>query len=113
MSKQNEQQRFTVYFTKVSRSIRTKGRSRTLIFFDLTFNDERPRHISSNDQIDSYIQIENWDPVKRCGYLAINFTDTYLENHALFNYMGMKHELVQCIHDLRRRYKPFSIPTDN
>ena len=125
MSKQNEQQRFTVHYTKVSRSIRTKGRSRTLIFFDLTFNDERPRHISSNDlcdivqqtsdyyQIDSYIQIENWDPIKKCGYLAINFTDTYLENHALFNYMGMKHVLVCCIHDLRRRYKPPSIFADN
>ena len=125
MSKQNEQQRFIVHYTKVSRSTRTEGRSRTLIFFDLTVNDERPQHISSNDlsdivqrtidyfQIDSYIQIENWDPIMKRGYLAINFTDTYLENHALFNYMGMKHVPVQCIHDLRRRYKPPSTPTDN
>ena len=64
-------------------------------------------------QIDSYIQIEIWDPIMKRGHLAINFTDTYLENHALFNYMGMKHVPVRCIHDLRRRYKPPSTPTDN
>ena len=41
-----------------------------------------------NYEIDSYIQIENWDPVRKCGFLGVNFTDTYLENRALFNYMG-------------------------
>ena len=115
--------RFTVHYTRVSSSTRTRGRSRTLIFFDVTFNDDDgPQHISSNDlcdivqqtidnyDIDSFIQIENWDPVRKCGFLGVNFTDTYLENHALFNYMGLKHLPICSINDLRRRYKPPSIP---
>ena len=40
------------------------------------------------------------------GYVAINFTDQYLEDHGLFNYMRMLHLPVRCIHDLRQRYKP-------
>ena len=114
--------RFTVHYTRVSSSIRTRGRSRTLIFFNVTFNDDGPQHISSNDlcdivqqtidnyNIDSYIQIDNWDPIRKCGVLGINFTDAYLENHALFNYMGIEHLPISSINDLRRRYKPPSIP---
>ena len=97
--------RFTVHYTRVSSSIRTRGRSRTLIFFNVTFNDDDdgPQHISSNDlcnivqqtidnyDINSYIQIENWDPIRKCGFLYLKLYICALEENDVW---GSPHNLI-------------------